>query len=87
MRNRAAHTNSNQTRWHVSLVRKTTGGKVMKFKIEMFIDKEDFAIPANKSKSMINALQREQILQLVEASIPGAMVLAVRKVQEERTCV
>jgi hypothetical protein len=87
MRYRAAHTNSNQTRWHVSLVRKTTGGKVMKFKIEMFIDKEDFAIPANKSKSMINALQREQILQLVEASIPGAMVLAVRKVQEERTCV
>jgi hypothetical protein len=87
MRNRAAYTNSNQTRWHVSLVRKTTGGKVMKFKIEMFIDKEDFAIPANKSKSMINALQREQILQLVEASIPGAMVLAVRKVQEERTCV
>jgi len=87
MRNRTAHTNSNQTRWHVSLVRKTTGGKVMKFKIEMFIDKEDFVIPANKSKSMINALQREQILQLVEASITGAMVLAVRKVQEERTCV
>jgi hypothetical protein len=87
MRNRAAHTNSNQTRWHVSLVRKTTGGKVMKFKIEMFIDKEDFAIPANKSKSMINALQREQILQLVEASIPNATVLAVRKVQEDqRTC-
>jgi len=59
----------------------------MKFKIEMFIDKEDFAIPTNKSKSMINALQREQILQLVETSVPGAMVLAVRKVQEERTCV
>lgn len=59
----------------------------MKFKVEMFIDKEDFAIPVNKSKSMINALQREQILQLVEASVPGAMVLTVRKVQEERTCV
>lgn len=53
----------------------------------MFIDKEDFAIPDNKSKSMINALQREQILQLVEASVPGAMVLSVRKVQEEKTCV
>ena len=58
----------------------------MKFKIEMFIDKEDFAIPANKSKSMINALQREQILQLVETSVPGAMVLSVRKVQDGRTC-
>jgi hypothetical protein len=52
----------------------------------MFIDKEDFAIPANKSKSMINALQREQILALVETSIPGAMVLSVRKVQDGRTC-
>ena len=59
----------------------------MKFKVEMFIDKEDFAIPVNKSKSMINALQREQILQLVETSVPGVMVIAVRKVQEERTCV
>ncbi len=59
----------------------------MKFKIEMFVSKDDFEIPANKSKSMINALQREQILQLVEASIPGAMVTAVRKVQEEGTCV
>lgn len=58
----------------------------MKFKIEMFIDKEDFAIPANKSKSMINALQREQILALVETSIPGATVLSVRKVQDGRTC-
>jgi len=59
----------------------------MKFKVEMFIDKQDFAIPDNKSKSMINALQREQILAIVEASIPGATVLAVRKVQEDqRTC-
>jgi len=58
----------------------------VKFKVEMFIDKEDFAIPANKSKSMINALQREQILALVETSVPGAMVLAVRKVQDGRTC-
>jgi len=58
----------------------------VKFKVEMFIDKEDFAIPANKSKSMINALQREQILQLVEASVPGTMVLSVRKVQDGKTC-
>jgi hypothetical protein len=29
MRNRAAHTNSNQTRWHVPMVRKTKGGQVM----------------------------------------------------------
>jgi hypothetical protein len=58
----------------------------MKFKVEMFIDKEDFEIPANKSKSMINALQREQILALVETSVPSAMVLSVRKVQDGRTC-
>jgi hypothetical protein len=59
----------------------------MKFKVEMFIDKEDFTIPANKSKSMINALQREQILAIVEKSITGVTVLSVRKVQEDqRTC-
>jgi hypothetical protein len=55
----------------------------MKFKVEMVIHKEDFVIPGNKSKSMINALQREQIQQLVESLLPGAYVMAVRKIQEE----
>jgi hypothetical protein len=58
----------------------------MRFKVEMFIDKEEFNIPTNKSKSMINALQREQILEIVEQALPGAWVTKVRKVQDERTC-
>jgi hypothetical protein len=61
----------------------------MKFKVEVFIDKEDFKIPVNKSKSMINALQREAIQEMVERSVPGAVVNKVRKVQEfkEGLCV
>jgi hypothetical protein len=59
----------------------------MKFKVEMIIHKEDFAIPGNKSKSMINALQREQIQQLIEKLLPEAYVISVRKIQEEgKTC-
>jgi hypothetical protein len=58
----------------------------MKFKVEMFVYQEEFSIPANKSKSMINALQREAIQALIETSVPGAMVTTVRKVQEEGTC-
>ena len=58
----------------------------MKFKVEMFVYKEDFSIPANKSKSMINALQREAIQVLIETAVPGALVTTVRKVQEEGTC-
>jgi hypothetical protein len=52
----------------------------------MFIDKEEFDIPTNKSKSMINALQREQILEIVEQALPGVWVTKVRKVHDERTC-
>ena len=58
----------------------------MRFKIEMFIDKEDFVIPVNKSKSMINALQREAIQTLIETTVPGSWVTTVRKVQEEGPC-
>jgi hypothetical protein len=58
----------------------------MKFKIEMFIDKEDFQIPVNKSKSMINALQREQVLEMVQSAFPQALITNVRKVQDGRTC-
>jgi hypothetical protein len=58
----------------------------MRFKVEMFIDKEEFNLPGNKSKSMINALQREQILEMVEQALPGVWVTKVRKVQEEGTC-
>jgi GTPase Era involved in 16S rRNA processing len=58
----------------------------MKFKIEMIVHKEDFVIPGNKSKSMINALQREQILELVQQAVPNSYVISVRKVQEEGVC-
>ena len=39
----------------------------MKFKIEVTVDFEEdkFKIPANKSLSMINALQREQVEKAV----------------------
>jgi hypothetical protein len=60
----------------------------MKFKIEMYVHQEEFAIPANKSKSMINALQREAIQEMVESAVPNAEVIKVRKVQDNdgRTC-
>jgi hypothetical protein len=58
----------------------------MKFKVEMFVYQEEFSIPSNKSKSMINALQREAIQALVETALPNASVTTVRKVQEEGTC-
>jgi hypothetical protein len=58
----------------------------MKFKVEMFVYQEEFSIPANKSKSMINALQREAIQALIETALPNASVTTVRKVQEEGTC-
>jgi hypothetical protein len=58
----------------------------MKFKVELFIHKDDFDIADNKSKSMINALQREAIQKLVETAVPNSWVTIVRKVQDERTC-
>jgi hypothetical protein len=33
----------------------------MKFKIEMTVEFKDFVIPSNKSQSMINGMQREQV--------------------------
>ena len=60
----------------------------MKFKVEMNIDQEEFFIPANKSKSMINALQREAIQDMVQQALPNAEIIKVRKVQDNdgRTC-
>ena len=58
----------------------------MKFKVEINVYQEEFSIPNNKSKSMINALQREAIQDMVQKAIPNAEVMRVRKVQEERTC-
>jgi hypothetical protein len=60
----------------------------MKFKIEMYVHQEEFSIPVNKSKSMINALQREAIQEMVENAVPNVEVIKVRKVQDNdgRTC-
>jgi hypothetical protein len=58
----------------------------MKFKVEMYVYQEVFSIPENKSKSMINALQREAIQAIVESAVPNAQIIKVRKVQEEGVC-
>lgn len=65
----------------------------MKFKVELFVGALDFDIPENKSKSMIAALQREQVMQMVFQSLIGKFdyieMGTVRKVQtanKERTC-
>lgn len=34
----------------------------MRFKVEMTVDIKDFAIPAGKSKSMENGMQKEQVV-------------------------
>jgi hypothetical protein len=33
----------------------------MKFKVEITVEFSDFVIPANKSQSMMNGMQREQV--------------------------
>jgi hypothetical protein len=62
----------------------------MKFKIEMYVYQEEFSIPANKSKSMINALEREQIETIVGSALrsmfDGVAVTTVRKIHKEGTC-
>lgn len=58
----------------------------MKFKLEMYVYQEEFAIPGNKSKSMINALQREAIQEMIEKAVPNVEVIRVRKVQKEGVC-
>lgn len=39
---------------------------MMKFKIELTVEFDGFEIPKNKSLSMVNALQREQVEQAVQ---------------------
>jgi hypothetical protein len=38
----------------------------VKFKIEITVEFNDFVIPPNKSQSMINGMQREQVLFAVQ---------------------
>jgi len=41
----------------------------MKFKIELLVDYDNFAIPEGKAKSMINGMQREQAQWAVEDAL------------------
>lgn len=41
----------------------------MKFKIELLVDYDNFAIPEGKAKSMINGMQREQTQWAVEDAL------------------
>ena len=41
----------------------------MKFKIELEVEYNNFAIPEGKSKSMVNAMQREQAQWAVEDAL------------------
>jgi hypothetical protein len=43
----------------------------VKFKIEMTVEFKDFVIPPNKSQSMINGMQREQVMFAVQDKLVG----------------
>ena len=43
----------------------------VKFKIEITVEFSDFVIPENKSQSMINGMQREQVMFVVQDKLIG----------------
>ena len=57
----------------------------MKFKIELEIEYDNFSIPAGKSKSMVNGMQREQAQWAVEDALKIAgfnpVTVAIYKVR------
>lgn len=55
----------------------------MKFTIEMTVDFDGFQIPENKSLSMINALQREQVANAVQDALT-AMKPQIHNVYKQR---
>ena len=58
----------------------------MKYRVEIVIDQEKFDIPVNKSKSMINALEREQVANTINTALitlfEGVEIATVRKINE-----
>jgi hypothetical protein len=44
---------------------------LMKFKMEITVEFSDFVIPDNKSQSMINAMQREQVWLALQDKLVG----------------
>ncbi len=47
-------------------VQRTQRSEIMKFKVEVTVELNDFVIPSNKSQSMINGMQREQVLFAIQ---------------------
>ena len=56
----------------------------MKFKMEITVEFNDFVIPDNKSQSMINAMQREQVWLALQDKLVG-MNPQIHNVYKQRT--
>ena len=55
----------------------------MKFKVEITVEFNDFVIPPNKSQSMINGMQREQVAFALQDKLVG-MNLQIHNVYKQR---
>jgi hypothetical protein len=56
----------------------------VKFKVEMTVEFSDFVIPDNKSQSMINGMQREQVAFALQDKLAG-MNLQIHNVYKQRS--
>ena len=56
----------------------------MKFKVEITVEFEDFVIPPNKSQSMINGMQREQVAFALQDKLAD-MNLQIHNVYKQRS--
>jgi hypothetical protein len=55
----------------------------VKFKVEMTVEFSDFVIPDNKSQSMINGMQREQVAFALQDKLAD-MNLQIHNVYKQR---
>jgi hypothetical protein len=55
----------------------------MKFKLEITVEFNDFVIPPDKSQSMNNAMQREQVAFALQDKLAG-MNLQIHNVYKQR---
>ena len=56
----------------------------MKFKVEITVEWHDFVIPPNKSQSMMNGMQREQVAFAIQDRLAD-MNLQIHNVYKQRT--
>jgi hypothetical protein len=56
----------------------------VKFKVEMTVEFKDFVIPSNKSQSMINGMQREQVAFALQDKL-AEMNLQIHNVYKQRS--